>query len=131
MSYCYTRRAARSFSVVEGEVRTALKNEGFGVITEIDAQKTVKEKLGEEMLPYKILGACNPHFAHQAINAEPDIGVLLPCNIVIRQDEQGVVVSAILPTVQIGKVSNPALAPIASEVERSLKKMIDVVVSEI
>jgi uncharacterized protein (DUF302 family) len=125
MKYCYTRNTSKSFIETEQAVRDALKKRGFGIITEIDAQKTVKEKLGKDMPPYKILGACNPGFAHQAIEIEPDVGVLLPCNVLVRQEPKAVIVSAILPSVQLGKIENSRLQSIATQVEQHLKAAVD------
>ncbi len=123
--YSYTKESGKSFADAEAAVREALKARGFGVITEIDAQRTVKEKLGQDMLPYKILGACNPQFAHKAMTAEPGIGVLLPCNVLIREDAGKTVISCILPTVQLGKADNPSLLSMAEDVERLLKQTVD------
>ena len=125
MTYCYKQSTKKSFIKTEIAVREALKKRGFGIITEIDAQKTVKEKLGKDMPPYKILGACNPNFAHQAMTIEPDIGVLLPCNVIVRQEGTTVIIGAILPSVQLGKVNNPKLTPIAEQVEQQLKAAVD------
>ena len=123
MTYAYTKRTGLPFAAAEQRLRSALAKQGFGIITEIDAQKTVKAKLGKDMPPYKILGACNPSFAHQAMSMEPDIGVLLPCNVLLRADGDVTVISAIRPTVQLGKA--PALQPIAEEVERRLTAVVD------
>jgi uncharacterized protein (DUF302 family) len=125
MTYCYKKTTTRSFHETEQSLRESLKAEGFGIITEIDVQKTIKEKLGIDTDKYKIIGACNPTLAYQAINAEPDIGVLLPCNVIIRQAHGKTVISAILPTVQLGKVGNPLLQPIAAIVEGKLKEAVD------
>ena len=125
MKYYYTKNTSKSFTAAEQSVREALKKRGFGIITEIDAQKTVKEKLGKDMPAYKILGACNPRFAHEAIEMEPNIGVLLPCNILVRQADTDVLISVILPSVQLGKIGNPALQSIAAQIEQQLKAAID------
>ena len=125
MNYCYTRKSTRTFADTEQRVREALKERGFGVITEIDAQKTIKEKIGKDILPYKILGACDPHSAHEAISLESTIGVFLPCNVVVREEKCHVVISTILPTIQIGKTKNPALRQIAMHVEQQLKGAVD------
>jgi len=84
--------------VTEHALRDALKQQGFGIITEIDVQRTMKEKLGISQEPYKILGACNPEYAHRALTIEPDIGVLLSCNVTVRAQREETVVSTILPT---------------------------------
>lgn len=110
--------------VVE-RVIAALANEGFGVLCDIDAQKTLREKLGKETRPYRILGACNPQFAHQALEAEKDIGLLLPCNVVVYEEADGsVVVAAIRPSVAMQVTDSAALATIAQEVEERLERVI-------
>ncbi len=123
--YAYEQKTSKPFEEAEAAVRAALKQRGFGILTEIDAQKTLKEKIGLDMQPYKILGACNPKFAHQAIEAEPNIGVLLPCNVLLRQGENQTIITCILPTVQLGKVGNPGVHPLAEEVERLLTAAVD------
>jgi uncharacterized protein (DUF302 family) len=104
--------------------KTALKAEGFGVLCEIDVQKTMKEKLGTDFRPYVILGVCNPLLAHQALEAELDLGLLLPCNVVIYATEPGARVEAMDPEPVLGLVGNPALAPIAREVKARLGRAI-------
>ena len=109
--------------------REALGAEGFGVLTEIDVRATLKKKLDVESRPYTILGACNPPLAHQAFNAEPNIGLLLPCNVVVyaTDDERRSVVAAIDPVVSLGRVGNPALAPLAADVKARLSRVLGAV----
>lgn len=104
----------------------ALKSEGFGVLTTIDVQATVKAKLGVERKPYIILGACNPHLAHRALQAEPELGLLLPCNVIIYEDETGVSrVSIIDPKQMMGMVQNDELTAVAMEAEERLQRVAD------
>jgi uncharacterized protein (DUF302 family) len=106
------------------KVTEALKAEGFGVLSEIDVQKTLKAKLGIEKRPYKILGACNPVLANQAIDAEPDIGLLLPCNVIVREEESGkVVVGFMDPQSVLGLVEREELASLGDEVKQKLLKV--------
>ena len=105
-------------------VTDELQKEGFGVLTEIDVAATMKEKLGEDMRPYRILGACNPSLAHQAISADPEIGLLLPCNVVVRQDESGQVhVSFMDPGAVLGLLENPAIESLANQVREKLQRV--------
>lgn len=107
-------------------VTRRLKDEGFGVLTEIDVQATLKAKLGIDSRPYVILGACNPRLAHRALEGEPLLGVLLPCNVIVMaRDGGGVVVAAFKPTAGFSLVDNPDVAPIAEEVESRLRKALD------
>lgn len=106
-------------------VTDELQKEGFGVLTEIDVAATMKEKLGEDMRPYRILGACNPSLAHQAISADPEIGLLLPCNVVVRQDESGQVhVSFMDPGAVLGLLENPAIETLAHQVREKLQRVL-------
>jgi uncharacterized protein (DUF302 family) len=103
-------------------VKAALKEQGFGVLTEIDVQKTLKEKRGVDYRPYIILGACNPPLAHQALTLEPDIGLLLPCNVVVYEaGGSESIVEALDPEAALGIVGNPALQPIAREAKQRLE----------
>ncbi len=108
------------------KVRAALAEEGFGVLTEIDVRQTLKEKLGLDRRPYLILGACNPKLAHQALEAEPPIGVLLPCNVTVFEDENGdTVVQAINPKTMFGMIGNEAVQPLANEVGQRLARVLE------
>ena len=103
-------------------VTEELGKEGFGVLTEIDVQATLKQKLGEDMRPYRILGACNPPLAHQAVTAVPEIGLLLPCNVLVREDDEGKVhVSFMDPGSVLGLVDNPDVEPLAAQVREKLE----------
>ncbi|MHB8621200.1 MAG: DUF302 domain-containing protein [Chloroflexota bacterium] len=102
--------------------REALQAQGFGVLTEIDVRKTMKEKLNAEFEPYIILGACNPPLAHKALTAELEIGLLLPCNVVVRQEGSGSRVTAMDPEAAMGIVGNPTLGEVAAEAKARLWK---------
>jgi len=105
---------------------TALKGEGFGVLTEIDVPKTLKKKLNVDFRPYTILGACNPPLAHEALKAESQIGILLPCNVVVQEDPKGrgISVSAVNPVEAMSSVKNEDLACVAGEVTERLKRVL-------
>lgn len=123
--YTYKKSIPLGYADAVAKVRDELKKEGFGVLTEIDVKQTLKAKLNVNFDDYIILGACNPPLAHQALTAEREIGVLLPCNVIVYTQNGKTFVSAILPTVQLGKVGNPELLPIAEQVESKLKKVVD------
>lgn len=109
--------------------REALKEQGFGVLTEIDVRQTMKAKLDVDFRPYIILGTCNPPMAHQALLAEPDIGLMLPCNVVVYEEgPQAAMVEAIAPMVAMGVVGNPALDAVAQQVQNKLTVALDAVV---
>ena len=124
MQYGYSKTTERSFEEAVEKIKETLSQEGFGVLTEIDVKKTMKEKLGEEYPPYLILGACNPQFAHQALQAEKEIGLLLPCNVLVYEEDGKTHLAVILPTAAMSVVESEALASIAGEVEERLKRAV-------
>jgi len=112
------------FEAAVQKVTDELANEGFGVLTVIDVQATLKKKLDVDMPPYRILGACNPGLANQAISAVPDIGLLLPCNVLVRQDDEGQVhVEFMDPGAVLGLVNDPAVDPLAGQVKHKLENV--------
>ena len=114
------------FDVAVEQVTEELAKEGFGVLTEIDVAATLKKKLDEDMPPYKILGACNPALAHQAVTAVPEIGLLLPCNVLVREDADGQVhVSFMDPGAVLGLVNVPEVEPLAAQVKEKLARVMD------
>ncbi len=126
MSYNISRRTSGEFNSVVARVKDALKTEGFGVLTEIDVAATLKAKIDKDFRPYRILGACNPTFAYQALSAEPHIGVMLPCNVIVqRYDDGAVEVSSIDPATAMEAVGNPALTTVADKVRGALQRVIE------
>jgi uncharacterized protein (DUF302 family) len=121
--YGFGRRLDLPYEQAIEQVTAALKAEGFGVLTEIDVRATMKQKLDVDFRPYVILGACNPHLAYQALNAEPELGLLLPCNVIVYEEDGGSVVSIVDPQAMLGVVPNPALAPVADEARRRLQRV--------
>lgn len=114
------------FASAVDRVTEELKQEGFGVLTEIDVAATLKAKLDKDMPPYKILGACNPPLAHQAVTAVPEIGLLLPCNVLVREDDAGQVhVSFMDPGSVLGLVDNQDVVPLANQVREKLERVMD------
>ena len=120
MNYGMSRTINRPFDEVNAEVRTALTEQGFGIVSEIDMQATLHNKIGVEIDSQIILGACNPMFAHRSLQAEPAIGLLLPCNVVIRKTDAGTVVEMINPETMVSITENSAIAGIANEVSEKL-----------
>lgn len=117
-----------SIEQLREKVEGALKSEGFGVLTEIDVQATMKKKLDKDYSPYLILGACNPVFADKVLSAEPHIGVLLPCNVTIRQLDAGNFEVAMMnPGAAMSAVQNPAIEPLANEVGEKLQRALDLI----
>jgi len=125
MTYCFSKKLSLNFEETIEKVTTELKKEGFGVLTEIDVKETLKKKLDVDIKKYHILGACNPHFAYKAIQAEDKIGVFLPCNIVVQELNNGEIeVSAVDPIASMSAVNNDALREIAIDVQQKLKQVI-------
>ena len=122
--YSFSIKVNAELSLVEDKIISALADEGFGVLTEIDVQATLKKKLGLEKRPYKILGACNPQLANQAIEAEPEIGVLLPCNVILREDENGQnIVTFMDPEAVLTLVDREDVIGLAKEVRARLERV--------
>ncbi len=119
-TYGLTAIVDRDFESVVGEVRAALAEQGFGIITEIDMQATLKAKLGVDIEPQVILGACNPGFARRALEVEPSIGLLLPCNVVVRTSPEGTVVEMINPQTMVDLTGSPEMAEVAGDVTAGL-----------
>lgn len=125
MSYYIAKTLPLDFDEAISRVSAALKKEGFGVLTDIDVQATLKTKLGADMGKYRILGACNPPFAHQALQLESKLGVMLPCNVIVREAEPGQVeVAAVDPVASMSRVGNPKLAAIAEEIRERLRRVV-------
>jgi uncharacterized protein (DUF302 family) len=126
--YSFKSRLKGDMESIEQRVVEALKVEGFGVLTEIDVKETLKAKMGVEKRPYKILGACNPPLANQAIDVEPDIGLLLPCNVVIREEDDGSFVVAFMDPVAVLKlVEQPLVGDLAMDARQRLERVRDAI----
>jgi uncharacterized protein (DUF302 family) len=123
--YTLSTTTEHGFAEAVERVRDELKEEGFGVLCEIDVQATLKEKLGADRDPYVILGACNPPLAHQALEAEPELGTLLPCNVIVYQQQGETHISAIDAERMLSLVDNTKLAPVAAEVRRKLSAVVE------
>lgn len=122
--FTFGTRMTAPLAVARPLVEAALKAEGFGVLTEIDVQATMKAKLGFEQAPYVILGACNPPLAHRALEADPSVGALLPCNVVLREDGGTTIVEAMDPLAVLGLIDDPAIRPVAREARERLERAI-------
>lgn len=125
-NYSFGGETELDFDEAVNKVIESMKEQGFGVLTEIDAKKVLKEKLGLDRKPYKILGACNPQFAHKAIDMEPEIGTLLPCNVLVYEKDDGTVaVSAMNPEAALKLVGNPSIEDIAKQVRARIVKALE------
>ena len=125
VEYGVGRDLTESYDTVLPRVLEALKAEGFGVITEIDVKKTMKDKLGVDGRPHVILGACNPKLSHAALAVEADLGLLLPCNIVVYETDAGTRVAVVNAEAMLGMVGNERLSPIAAEVQTRLDRVLE------
>jgi uncharacterized protein (DUF302 family) len=125
--YALSGTSPAAFGETVDHVRRELKNHGFGVLCEIDVQQTLREKLGVETGPYLILGACNPPLAHRALALEPDLGVFLPCNVVVSERDDTVRVAAVDPGLLASATGNDGLDPVAADVGRLLRAVVDAV----
>jgi len=126
MSYYFTTTLKQDFDTAIQKVTEELKKEGFGILTEIDVKETFKKKLDVDFRKYRILGACNPQMAHQAISAESRIGTMLPCNVIVQETDDGTIeVSAVDPVASMQAVKNDTLGDVATQVREKLKKVID------
>ena len=127
-TYSYKKEVNWTFEKAVEKTKDELRTEGFGILTEIDVKATLKEKLDVDFDSYIILGACNPPNAYKALQAEREIGLMLPCNVIVYEAGRKTFVSAILPSVAMGMIENETLANIAKEIEVKLKKVIDNIV---
>ena len=126
MSYHFSKIVNDDFDTTIEKVTGELKKEGFGVLTQIDVQDTLKKKLDVDFRKYKILGACNPHFAHEALLAEDTIGTMLPCNVIVQERDNGKVeVSAVDPVASMMAIKNDTLGSVAMQVREKLSRVID------
>lgn len=127
LSYGFKKTLIATVDQADARVREELKKEGFGVLTEIDVKSTLKERLGVDFRPYRILGACNPPLAHRAMSEEADIGLLLPCNVIVYEGEKaGTAVVAILdPVKQLAVAGRADMEPLAEEVRERMKRVLD------
>lgn len=125
MSYYFSRTTSDDFDTTISKVTEGLKKEGFGILTEINVKETLKKKLDVDFRKYTILGACNPHFAYEALKTESNIGTMLPCNVIVQEQANGTVeVSAVDPVASMMSVKNEKLNKVANDVRANLKKVI-------
>jgi len=125
MSYVFTKTLDVPFDEAIERATVALAERGFGVLTTIDVKATLKKKLDVDFRPYTILGACNPGYAHQALGAEPHIGAMLPCNVVVQEADDGVEVAAVDPVASMAAIENPALGEVATRVRAMLQEAVE------
>jgi len=126
VAYGYEKHlSGTSFGEAKQRVIKALANEGFGILSEIDIQATLRKKLDIDFRPYVILGACNPHLAHRALEEDPQIGLVLPCNVVVQDSTQGVTVSIARPRTMFSIVGRAALEPVVADADSRIKRVLD------
>jgi len=125
MEYGYPKLVNLDFGSVLEQARHGLRSQGFGVVTEINMQNSLKERLGIEYSKYQVLQACDPELAYEALEIDKEVGLLLPCNLIVYETEEGVIVSAVLPTVSMIMVRDPRLKELAKQAEHRLKRVID------
>jgi uncharacterized protein (DUF302 family) len=126
MTYHFSRKISVPFHEAVARTIEALKREGFGILTDIDVSATLKSKLGEDFRAYRILGACNPQLAFNALKLEDKIGTMLPCNVIVQEHPaDGVVISAVDPVASMQAIENPGLAEVAKQVQAKLRRVID------
>ncbi len=125
MKYYFSKILHVSFDEAVARVTEELKKEGFGILTDIDVQATLKKKLNVDFRKYRILGACNPPFAYQALQAEDKIGTMLPCNVIVQEIAKGVEIAAIDPIASMQAIENPKLGEIATQVQAKLRKVVE------
>lgn len=126
MTYYFSKKLSVPFDQVIDQVTEALKRQGFGILTEIDVKATLKKKLDVDFRNYRILGACNPPFAYQALQAEDKIGVMLPCNVIVQEMKSGgIEVAAVDPVASMKAIENPELTGVADQVQAKLRSVID------
>ncbi len=126
MSYYFSKIINESFHKTIVKVVLSLKNEGFGVLTEIDDKETLKKKMNVDFQKYTILGACNPSFAYKALKAENKIGIMMPCNVIVQEiSEDEIEIAAVDPNASMKAIENPALLEIANQIQEKLKKVIE------
>ncbi|MBD3347553.1 MAG: DUF302 domain-containing protein [Chitinivibrionales bacterium] len=126
MNYFFSKTVDTSFEQTEEKVRDLLKEQGFGVLTEIDVQTTLKKKLDVDFRRYKILGACNPPYAHKALLAEDKIGLMLPCNVVVQETDEGKTeVAAVDPVASMAAVENESLKDVATQIRNKLRTVVE------
>ncbi len=123
--YGLTRQLSVPYDDAVLRVKAALKEEGFGVLTEIDVKDTIRQKLGKDFRKYDIIGACNPTLAHRALEAELQVGLLLPCNVIVYEEGDSTTVAAFDPEAAMGLADNPALAEVAKEAKARLKRALE------
>lgn len=125
MAYTINRHFPNAdFGEIEARVRAALADKGFGVLTEIDVKATMKKKIDADIAPYTILGACNPNMAYKAIGIEPRVGAMLPCNVILRDTDGGIEVSAVDPAASMAAIENAELRAVAGEVRGMLERVV-------